>query len=355
MYRTSADVNPVRAESRYRDPRRWRMNPRAEAQQRAGDAYEARVLEPSPPTVTDGPWFADDPVARDGATRPVVSPVSSRAPTSCGDMSWASLAGGDADLDAWCRERWLGPYPALAAVPAELVATRDALHAVAEQVVAKARERANGKIGLRWVRGGFGTPFFGDDVQVSVEGTALRVVRRGEVSRTPLTSLAEAQLALGDLAPNPPAALDDAPLEIDAAAAGFVADWFGFATSVLEQLRARATPEHVPSRVQIWPEHFDAAVELGDERAGARAAYGCSPGDKTHPEPYIYVAPWTAPPSGELWDADGFAGAELPYADLRATADPAPWRWSSSKYASRPWPPDALGGAVEALASDCSR
>jgi hypothetical protein len=292
------------------------MNARAEAQARAGDDYDARVLEPSPPTVGDGPWFADDPAARDGATRPVVSPLSS------GDVSWASLAEGDPAFEAWCRERWLGPYPALEAAPAGLVATREALHAVAERVVAKARERANGKFGLRWVRGGFGTPFFGDDVQVSVEGTSLRVVRGGDVVRTPLTSLVAAEHALGELAAYPPAALDDLPLEIEATAAAFVADWFGFATSVLEELRARATAEHVPSRVQIWPEHFDAAVELGDEHAGARAAYGCSPGDEAHPEPYIYVAPWTAPPPGELWQPEGFGGAELAYGDLLAAADP---------------------------------
>ena len=320
------------------------MNPRAEAHERAGEAHDARVLEPSPPTVTEGPWFADDPVARDGAVRPVVSPVSS------GDVSWASLADGDPGFEAWCRERWLGPYPALAAAPAGLVATREALHAVAERVVARARERANGKFGLRWVRGGFGTPFFAADVQVAVHGATLRVVRGDDVASTPLTSLAAAAEALGDLAAEPaaapgagqaaaadlpaalgagraagadlPAALSGEPLAIDEAAARFVGEWFGFAYSVLEELRARATEEHAPSRVQIWPEHFDAALELGDEPAGARAAYGCSPGDATHPEPYIYVAPWTAPPAGELWQAQGFAGAELGYAALLAAADP---------------------------------
>jgi hypothetical protein len=261
--------------------------------------------------------------------RPVVSPVSS------GDVSWVSLAEGDAGFQAWCRERWLGPYPALQAAPAGLVATREALHAVAERVVARARERANGKFGLRWVRGGFGTPFFGDDVQVAVRDATLRVVRGDEVASAPLTSLAAAAEALGDLAAEPavapgagqPAAqatpaLSGASLAIDETAARFVGAWFGFAYSVLEELRARAGAEHAASRVQIWPEHFDAAVELGDERAGARAAYGCSPGDETHPEPYIYVAPWTAPPPGELWQAEGFAGAELGYASLLAAADP---------------------------------
>jgi hypothetical protein len=299
------------------------MNPGAEAQSKAGDAYDARVLAPSPPAANDAPWFADDPVARDGATRPVVSPVSS------GDVLWSSLAADDPALAQWCRERWLGPYPALAAAPARLEATRVGLHAVAEHVLKPAREKANGKIGLRWVRGGFGTPFFGDDVQVSVRGTELVVVRGDAVERTPLTSLAAAADALGDLLGEGSgeerehaSRLSPDPLSVDDDAARFIGDWFGFATSVLEELRARATEMQAPSRVQIWPEHFDAALELGDEPAGARAAFGCSPGDEHHPEPYLYVAPWTARPTGDLWNATGFLGAELPYADLLAADDP---------------------------------
>jgi hypothetical protein len=90
---------------------------------------------------------------------------------------------------------------------------------------------------------------------------------------------------------------------------------------VLEQLRAEALPEWEPSRVQLWPEHFDVAVEIGNEQAELRAALGGSPGDDTHPEPYLYVAPWTAPPEGELWQAVGFPGAELSYAELLAAPD----------------------------------
>jgi len=290
------------------------MNPRAEAQAKVGDAYDARVLEPSPPAVNDGPWLADDPVSPEGATRPVVSPVSS------GDVTWASLAAEDPALADWCRERRLGPYPQLAAVPADYEATRVALHAVAEHVLKPAREKANGKFGLRWVRGGFGTPFFGDDIQVSVRDATLHVVRAGESSSTPLTSLAAAADFLGDLAGQEEGLSTD-PLAIDATAASFIGDWFGFAYSALEELRARATDAQAPSRVQIWPEHFDAALELGDEAAGARAAYGCSPGDEHHPEPYLYVAPWAARPTGELWNSKGFPGAELPYADLLGAAD----------------------------------
>ena len=98
-------------------------------------------------------------------------------------------------------------------------------------------------------------------------------------------------------------------------------DWFGFVTSVLEQLRAEAPPEWEASRVQIWPEHFDAAVEIGNEQAEQRAGLGGSPGDAAHPEPYLYVAPWTAQPEGELWQASGFPGAELSYAELLAAPD----------------------------------
>ena len=68
---------------------------------------------------------------------------------------------------------------------------------------------------------------------------------------------------------------------------------------------------HDPGWVQLWPEHFDVATELGSEERGERAAYGASPGDDEHPEPYLYVAPWTARPEGELWNATAFAGAEL--------------------------------------------
>jgi hypothetical protein len=35
----------------------------------------------------------------------------------------------------------------------------------------------------------------------------------------------------------------------------------------------------------------------------------------------LYVAPWVAPPAGELWQASGFSGAELPYAALLESGD----------------------------------
>ena len=288
------------------------MNARDEAYERLGGRYEVRVLEPSPPAVSEPPWFADDPTARGDVPpgRRLVSPVAT------GDLRWAELVAEDPELAAWCAERWLGPYRWLGPVPAGLVSTRAALHRLAEQIVSPARRHMNGKIGLRYTRGGFGTPFFGDDVQVRVAGTELVVQQGPRERRSPITSLAAAADVIGRGALPDDVELDEQPLQIDSTAATFLGDWSGFAATVLEQLRSEADAALEPSRVQLWPEHFDMAVELGSEHAGTRAAYGLSPGDEQHPEPYLYVAPWVAPPAGELWQATGFTGAELPYAAL---------------------------------------
>jgi hypothetical protein len=293
------------------------MNPRAEAFERLGGRFEVRVLEPSPPTVSVGPWFADDPVERGTVPsgRELVSPVNA------GDLRWDELAVDDVELGAWCAERWLGPYRRLGPPPATLVATRVALHRLAERVISPARSKANTKIGLRYTRGGFGTPFFGADVQVRVCGPELVVLEGGVERRARISTLADAASLIGrGLLPDD-LPLDSERLPVDDDAAAFLGDWYGFAASVLEELRAEAGPAAEPSRVQLWPEHFDLAVELGSESAGARAGYGLSPGDDAHPEPYMYVAPWVAPPAGELWQATGFSGAELSYAELLAAAD----------------------------------
>src|SRR5205823_3461249 len=76
-------------------------------------------------------------------------------------------------LADWCADRWLGAWRRLGPAPPSLAAVREALHRVAEDVMKPARERANGKFGLRYTHGGFGTPFFGEDEQVRVEGVEL--------------------------------------------------------------------------------------------------------------------------------------------------------------------------------------
>jgi hypothetical protein len=63
------------------------------------------------------------------------------------------------------------------------------------------------------------------------------------------------------------------------------------------------------------------AIELGSESAGERANFGFSPGDDDHPEPYLYVGPWSTEVSGELWNATGFKGAEMAYDELIVADD----------------------------------
>jgi hypothetical protein len=292
------------------------MNARAEATARLGGRYDARVLEPSPPTVTGPPWFADDPVGR-GEPRGELPRV---APVAGADMRWEELLGAGAGLDEWCSERWLAAYRTLGAAPPTLVPTRVALHKLAEHVIAPAREHANGKFGLRYTRGGFGTPFFGADVQLRVVGDMLIVQRGNREQAQPISSHALAAEDIGrELLPG--GSEDTERLAIDPGASRFLGDWFGFGASVLEELRAGVGDEHEPSRVQLWPEHFDIAVEIGLESAGARAGYGASPGDEHHPEPYVYVAP-----RGEIaerdprFDATAFKGAELSYGALLGAA-----------------------------------
>jgi hypothetical protein len=208
-------------------------------------------------------------------------------------------------------------------LPDSFVSTREALHRVAEELVAPARKPDN-EIALRQVPGGFGTPpfeFEGARIPVHVEGAGLVVDRDGETERIPLTSLSEAGAKLGSALLPDGVPSDAGPLEIDPGAAERLGDFYAFADEVLRELRETLPTGDVPSDINLWPEHFDIAFEAGDEGAGKRANYGASPGDEGHDEPYLYVGPWTAQVEGELWDAAGFNGAELSYSDLVAADD----------------------------------
>jgi hypothetical protein len=269
-------------------------NPRAEAEDVLGGDYEARVLEPSPPAVGP-PRYTDDPVEPGEVPegRELVSPVHNR-----GDLTWDEVAREEPDLGPWCAERWLGAWKRLEPLPDGFAETRQSLHQVALAVVAPARKPEN-EISLRYTLGGFGTPFFeqdGLDCQVRVQhGELVRQRGRDETSEA-------------------------LPHEVDATAAAALGDFYGFACSVLEQLRADE-PDGDGSLVRLWPEHFDIAIEIGSEPHGKRANFGASPGDGQHREPYFYVGPWSADVSGELWNATGFNGAELGYSELLAADD----------------------------------
>jgi hypothetical protein len=301
-------------------------HPAAEAQARAGGEYGARVLEPSPPAVDDGEFFADDPVHAGIAGDPIVAPVG-------GDLTWDELIADrrDESLAAWASERWLaGPRP-LPPLPDRLVDVRNDLHRLATYVIAPARHQATGKFGLRWTLGGFGTPFFGDDTQVRVDGDRLVVQRRDTATAAPITTLQAAADLIGSAIDTEVAAEHDSPaigdvdaaLTISADVVEFLGTWWGLGTAALEIVRA--DPASVdPTRVQLWPGHFDPAIEIGDD--ARRASYGASPGDASSAEPYLYVALWwpdrlRLDGDDPFWNAESFTGARLPYGDLARAAD----------------------------------
>jgi hypothetical protein len=300
-------------------------NARHEAQQVVGDRFEVLVLEPSPPAVNDGEWFADDPVAGGGTggERAVVSPVAGA------DLTWDDWLASHPEHSGWAAARWLGAFRRLTDPAPSFVDTRLAVHRLAVYVVSPARRRANGKIALRWTLDGVGTPFFGADEQVRIAGTQL--IRQVDASATaqPITTLARAadmvlgtdpDVAWAEAFDVPAPGNLNAPLPVDEQDARLLGDWFGFAYSVLESVRADSTSTQ-PSRVQLWAEHFDAAFDcLGNDR---RTTFGASPGDSAIAEPYLYVLPqdFDALPPSRVWNAESFRGAVLPLRDFVDASD----------------------------------
>ena len=208
----------------------------------------------------------------------------------------------------------------LTEIPPTFAATRDALHSVAEQIVSPARAAATGdEFSLAVVAGGFGTPPLPGGGCVRVDGLDLVVEGEdGAERRAPLTALSESAAAVG----LPSEGLSDELLALDPAAAALLASAFALADGVLRAFYDEAISVAAPTGNQLWPEHFDIAIEHGEEPAGKRATYGLSPGDAAHSEPYFYVAPWTAPSDLTVWTAVGFTGAELNWAQLLAAEDP---------------------------------
>jgi hypothetical protein len=268
-------------------------DPIGEATTWLADHQVARVLEPSPPAIDDGDQFADDPAVRGEAAGQVVV-----GPTPDADVQWAELAAGNPALAEWCSGRWLGPWLNLTPFPASLATTRQSLQSLACYVLSPARKSVTGRIGLRYTRGGFGTPFFGQDRQLRIVGDALVIQDGGNATPVSVSTVREAARASGvALQSDPgvgrdiPALEPDRPLDLDAAASLALGDWYGFGASVLETVRAQLRQRGDVSRVQLWPEHMDIALsfEPGEGRA---ANLGLSPGDAGHPDPYVYLGPW---------------------------------------------------------------
>ncbi len=301
-------------------------HPARQAAELLGDGFTVRVLEPSPPASLAEPFLADDPAA---AGEPARSGDTIVTPTSAGDMTWDEVVVGRPELADYAREHWLGNRRTLRTVPLGYVDARESHHRLAYAVVAEARRVTNGKFGLRYTHGGYGTPFFGDDRQVRVEGSSIIVQHGDEVRSAPITTVGEAARFVG-VEPGTEAAEPDSPelgdldslLLVTDEVGAFLGDWFGLAWAVLEELRLTEGAVD-PERTQLWPGHFDPAIAMGDADVGQRATYGFSPGDHNQPEPYLYLAAWGEVDGDDpFWNAEGFSGASLPYADLLAADNP---------------------------------
>jgi len=221
-------------------------------------------------------------------------------------------------------------------LPGSFNDTRDALQRVAVHIVARARSQATGRFGLRVTNGGFGTPEFGDDLtRVRVSG-GLLVHESGGVGGASSAATRIDGACLSDLADfadvdlaaeldvghdTPPLGDADELLAVDDAAASALGSWYAVVAEALDRVVVGASSESAPTLVQLWPEHFDVALDLA-AATGRRANVGGSPGDGFHADPYLYVGPWNSdrPGDAEYWNAP--FGAVLGYRDLVGEHDP---------------------------------
>jgi hypothetical protein len=172
-----------------------------------------------------------------------------------------------------------------------LLRTRRGLHGVAELLLAGPQYRQSGTIRLRVADGGFATI---KEPHLRVEGADLVAgERRLALSGTTYGGLAgKAGLDVGapeGLYHDGSGMTPDDVVEVDPAAARWLAECLAAGTAALRRLAPDQTPV-------LWPEHFDVGVTVDEVN------YGVSPGDDYLAEPYAYVGPH-APRKGEFWNA----------------------------------------------------
>ncbi len=180
--------------------------------------------------------------------------------------------------------------------------TRQALHAVAELVLAGPQHRASGTIRLQVSPAGFRTVAEPD---VRVEGD--QVIAGDNSCPISGRSVSEIGAALGIEVGAPEGLYSDGSgvgadeqLQLDAVEAGRITDAFAVGDTALREF----APDEVPV---LWPEHFDVGIRVNG------ANYGVSPGDATVPEPYTYVGVDPVPSDDDFWNAP--FGATGPLAD----------------------------------------
>lgn len=184
-----------------------------------------------------------------------------------------------------------------------LLATRRALHAVAEVLLAGPQWAATGEIALRVVPGGFsttaGSPVTYGDGAVTRDQTVVPVDDRSPRELLALLGLPEVSLA--EVYATASAGLDE-PLHLS----GPVAAWLVRCWTAGDAALRRLDPAQEPV---LWPEHLDVALALDEVN------YGVSPGDSFVSGPYAYVGPWVVPPPDDFWT--------MPFGAVRTLPDSA--------------------------------
>ena len=220
--------------------------------------------------------------------------------------------------------------------PTAYTRTRRSLHRVATHVLAQARHADRGRIGLRVLPGGFGTPMFGSgETVLRVAGHWLvREWRTDDGSHSAAFELDGATLAAAaafagtSLEPGfsvghdtPELGAIDEPLAVEHGAAQHLAEWLHLGAQAVDRAVAALGEPGTPSIAQLWPEHLDLGLDVAT--TSGRCNLGMSTGDGFCQEPYAYIGPWNddRPGEAEFWNAP--FGAYRPASDLArgGTAD----------------------------------
>jgi hypothetical protein len=196
--------------------------------------------------------------------------------------------------------------------------TRQAVHGIAEHILAAHQRRVTGSIRLRVWDGALST----GELPTGPENTISRLeLRGGYLVRYPDGLVIPVRGPLGVLAtelgvrfglPDPPytpasGCGPDSVAALDPAATALIEDAWRLGHRALRRLSSE--------QPVVWPEHLDVAITL------AEVNYGVSPGDGYLGEPYAYAGPHR-PRTGAFWNAPfGAARAVSELASPRGAGD----------------------------------
>jgi hypothetical protein len=193
----------------------------------------------------------------------------------------------------------------------DLIRTREALHAVAELVLAGPQYRASGTIKLQVSTDGFRTwaepalAIVGTDL--AANGVVMPI--SGRTARELADAVGVVAGAPADLYRDGSRAQVDDELVLDDAAAARIAVAFALGDMALRLLAPDVEPV-------LWPEHFDVAIRVDDIN------FGVSPGDALLDEPYAYVGVDPVPADDPYWNAPfGVVAPVTSFADPTALRD----------------------------------